>query len=498
MFKLILVQGPAGLHKEYPLESKTYRLGRGSECDISIDSEFMSKVHAVIRVFPDHIEIEDLNSRNGTFVNGVMVKKANLHVRDRISFQNITFEIKTEHVTHPSIFSERKKSSAKQFQWFFQTFERLSQKLEWKYITLILTFLFVTLAFLGVVPPLINENHIQLQKEALKRGEFVLKHIARENQKYLSIEQGSLITDNLKLSTHVAESEERLTLVNIIDPKTKRILAPSERLNQSIENDAPYLRGTEAKSLMIEKLSETEFLISQPIWIYSREENREVIGAIVQAIFQAEGVGYTKHQYLNILLRSFLVFILIGVGYYISLQGFTYLALKKIDGEIQLASRKGYRHIELQTKFHEISEILESINKVFRRTRELIQKMPENVLTEGEKQTENIDEILKHLIQAVQDGVIVLNPSFKIIKINSAFSKMVNIPIDSVDQNIFDVVTHQEWLRNITLSLNETSQKENVQEEFYIESHKYHLATEVRRNPNNEVDFYLLNIKQVE
>ncbi len=45
-------------------------LGRSAECDLPIDSPRASRRHAQVRLDGDRVVVEDLGSRNGTFVNG--------------------------------------------------------------------------------------------------------------------------------------------------------------------------------------------------------------------------------------------------------------------------------------------------------------------------------------------------------------------------------------------------------------------------------------------
>jgi pSer/pThr/pTyr-binding forkhead associated (FHA) protein len=50
-------------------------LGR-ADADIAIDDPEVSRRHAVLRPVPEGVEVEDLGSRNGTFVNGEQVHEA--------------------------------------------------------------------------------------------------------------------------------------------------------------------------------------------------------------------------------------------------------------------------------------------------------------------------------------------------------------------------------------------------------------------------------------
>jgi hypothetical protein len=60
--------GEAGL--TWPLEHRTLSIGRDADCDIVLDDRQVSRHHALVGWRNDHYEIEDLNSKNGTHLNG--------------------------------------------------------------------------------------------------------------------------------------------------------------------------------------------------------------------------------------------------------------------------------------------------------------------------------------------------------------------------------------------------------------------------------------------
>ncbi len=47
-----------------------HQIGRVSDCLVIINSPYASRVHCEITVHDDRVTLRDLNSRNGTFVNG--------------------------------------------------------------------------------------------------------------------------------------------------------------------------------------------------------------------------------------------------------------------------------------------------------------------------------------------------------------------------------------------------------------------------------------------
>ena len=92
MWALRLLTGPqAG--QIFPLQPGKSTIGRGSNCEVKIDSTSVSKEHAVILVMEDKIILTDLNSRNGTFVNGVRIQNQRLNFGDKMSLHDVLIDV---------------------------------------------------------------------------------------------------------------------------------------------------------------------------------------------------------------------------------------------------------------------------------------------------------------------------------------------------------------------------------------------------------------------
>jgi chromosome segregation ATPase len=66
------------------LSKSSISIGRGSECDIQLQSGSVSRYHAVLRISHDAVIFEDMNSTNGCFVNGRRIKRQLLKDGDRL------------------------------------------------------------------------------------------------------------------------------------------------------------------------------------------------------------------------------------------------------------------------------------------------------------------------------------------------------------------------------------------------------------------------------
>jgi sigma-B regulation protein RsbU (phosphoserine phosphatase) len=68
------ITGPA-MGRRYPLENTQYVLGRHPDCDIVLESGSVSRQHARISKLGPSFVLEDLKSRNGSFVNGRLINE---------------------------------------------------------------------------------------------------------------------------------------------------------------------------------------------------------------------------------------------------------------------------------------------------------------------------------------------------------------------------------------------------------------------------------------
>jgi ABC transport system ATP-binding/permease protein len=90
--RLVLVAGP-GQGQEFVLASERLVIGRGEECEVSVNHPSVSRVHAEIRRAVDgRWEIVDLSSANGIRVNGSELPNSLLDSRDVIELGDVVLK----------------------------------------------------------------------------------------------------------------------------------------------------------------------------------------------------------------------------------------------------------------------------------------------------------------------------------------------------------------------------------------------------------------------
>jgi pSer/pThr/pTyr-binding forkhead associated (FHA) protein len=87
--RFVMVVGPAP-GTEYPLSGSRMVVGRGEECDISINHASVSRVHAEVHAIGDgRYELIDKGSANGVRVNAVELQRALIDARDNIELGDV-------------------------------------------------------------------------------------------------------------------------------------------------------------------------------------------------------------------------------------------------------------------------------------------------------------------------------------------------------------------------------------------------------------------------
>jgi hypothetical protein len=82
--------GPGGGQRTFPLTSPLTILGRGTDCDLRLVDQGVSRHHAEIRVEDGDVVLVDLGSTNGTFVNGQPIRRVSLADGTRVTLGRTT------------------------------------------------------------------------------------------------------------------------------------------------------------------------------------------------------------------------------------------------------------------------------------------------------------------------------------------------------------------------------------------------------------------------
>lgn len=85
--------------------NKPVTFGRSSKCDMKVTDELMSSYHCRIIFVPPRLEITDLDSKNGTYLNGIRVDQSQVFLGDEIRVGKTKITILTDRMENQAILS---------------------------------------------------------------------------------------------------------------------------------------------------------------------------------------------------------------------------------------------------------------------------------------------------------------------------------------------------------------------------------------------------------
>ena len=89
-----ILQSEEGTFRLTPGAVKT--VGRAPRADFILDVALVSRLHCRLTATDGHLEVEDLSSTNGTFVNDKKVKRATLASGDRLRVGRVELTIERQ------------------------------------------------------------------------------------------------------------------------------------------------------------------------------------------------------------------------------------------------------------------------------------------------------------------------------------------------------------------------------------------------------------------
>lgn len=93
-----------GSHKFFPLPNSVTVIGRRHSCDLCIPLMSVSRKHCQLNCDGEALKIRDLDSRNGTYLNGKRINEAVIQAGDSIKIGPLTFLLQVD--DQPQIIAE--------------------------------------------------------------------------------------------------------------------------------------------------------------------------------------------------------------------------------------------------------------------------------------------------------------------------------------------------------------------------------------------------------
>ena len=246
MFKLVAVGGQLR-GKEYVISDGENLIGRDSECAINIDTNGVSKRHLRIIYSNNVLTAEDLGSRNGTFVNGKLIKRKVLADGDKLALPGVIFQL--VYVKEKKKIVKRKSTNAgsdqdyepvpnepiEKLKYFFRRkimspIYKINEEYEWGVMVAIFLAIFTAVNIGISIVPVLNDHQNVLLREVSLRAAHYADDISRLNAQALNLKDIDRVDTNFLnnedgvASYELFDQEGRTSLVVTYD-NDKKIMA---------------------------------------------------------------------------------------------------------------------------------------------------------------------------------------------------------------------------------------------------------------------------------
>ena len=487
--------------QEMHLQEGQYTLGRAEECQITIQEQGVSKKHLQMEVSKDEIFIEDLNSSNGTFVNGVKVRESKIKPQDKISLYQCTFDIirhsgnlqpssaeqlpthQPGQPTFPTATGAAGGMPTSQPQlppygyppvtgsshspaepalkltlknWFKNYMDKVVlpgvYKLPvWLELKLViagfLVFFVVVMTALSSVP-LIRILNSSVEQESMNHAETIATILAQENRESIKNKIHS------SASVEYALRRPGVTKAFIINAADGRILAPSEQAHTY--SKLPFINEARKKdAISVKKLDSNTVAAMVPIQFFNSQTNTHRAAAYAAVIYNIGALAYGNKRVLSLLVQTCFIATVLGVLLFFFLYKMIEYPVLNINQQLDSALKDDTLDVKTDYQFTPLQNLASNINSALSRI-SAVQDSNQSII-EYDRQNE-----MNHLIEMIGYPTLGINlDTNKIDGVSAHFEEETGISSERILNSAIEDIDDQALKLNITGLLEKISQHPN-------------------------------------
>jgi hypothetical protein len=497
MWAIRIISGP-GTGQIYPLRSgKTTTLGRSLQSDVKFLSTGISKEHATIFATEDKLILSDLNSRNGTFVNGVRVQNHKLKLGDKLSFQEVICDILQvpDNTVFPNYSTKQtpaprylgngnvalQNPALYQQQWnqnsqiaipshlqavqasaiaqaipeveatpltLAETITKLRATME-AYIQRVAMpgiyrfaqmteYRWVLAGFVGIyifmVTLLATIPMVNLIKTSiLDESQRRALTIARS----LARANRQAVLDNMEISvnTRPADVEDGVSYAMIVSSKDGRVIAPSD--SRGGYNYKTFVNQVRRKDIEVkEQIDGSTVGASVPITYFNAELGAQVSAAHAIVIYNMDSIAMNRGQTFSLFIQTFAIASFLGLILYFLLIHMIEEPLRALNSQLDQALRDGKDDLNTPYRFPRLQELASNINSALTRIGRSgpDASMPSVSPAQREAEAESLVQMMGVA------GISINGIDRKIISTNERFDQLIGGNVDLRGRPVADIM----------------------------------------------------------
>ena len=498
MFKLVAVAGKLR-GQEFILKDGENILGRSGELELVLPVDGISKKHFSITVTKDSAFLSDLNSSNGTFLNGKLVKSGTIKNGDKIALPDLILQVvfvtekkvivkktisgdgKAE-VEAPSDFNKPPAAPKNLFPkliWMIRYklmphLHGLNKEYEWRIMIGVLLTIFIFISMYFTIYPALEFGHSILKAEVAQRGKLYAEEIARLNAK--ALERKAL--DQIDTSFIENNQEVYFELFDL----EGRVVRPHSRLNEYIQDPfSVKARNWAGKTMhktgdtVVELLNSNEIGIAAKISTYNPRSGMSEAVGVIALRFKPNSIqgDFTTMLFLrSIIVAGILGVIFFGLFYFLTLR-----PIEEIKFQLDEAIRGGRRALEPTLLFEEAIPLRNAINNLIQRYREADRDSADVEFDDIEDSGPYLN-VLEEFLRGATGATMILDQDKNLKRINLKAEDLTGIrESGSEGMSLLDVAREQGLAATIIELCDNSANNEGTSQEgnYELQGDDYHV-----------------------
>jgi pSer/pThr/pTyr-binding forkhead associated (FHA) protein len=556
MWAIRILSGPqAG--NIYTLKEGKTRIGRSKGVDLQVNVPGVSKEHLEITVLGEKLLFTDLNSSNGTYLNGVKVKGGVLKMGDKISIHNVIADIvvasekgalatisapKDSHRSmvpssapaplsqvpvpmpngpagsYPAPYQQQFQAPAQYQQQFTAevplppppTVQQLSikdkfnEQIDKKIMPALhqaaeqFEFRYILMGFVTVYIMMVTLLAIIPMKQIT--GES----ISIESRRRAITVARSLARGNEKVirsgdianfSTDYAWKEDGVDDVYVVS-KEGRILAPAERVG-SPPKEANFFKNVILRAGIHESSGEVNGKIAAavPILGYDPDTQQNVAKAYAVIIYNPGSMTFDDGRAFSLFIQMLALAFVAGAILFFFLYRLVEYPYHELNRELDTALREGRDHAEIRVRFPVLQNMLTNINSLLARAAN-----PNLGKSSGETGRGSKNHEYLSILQLIGFPALLITKEGKILKGNPAFEALTSVPLVNIENQRLSAIPDQAMQKNIDELMKGAAMMtaQVAMDKLEINGNMFALNCQALTTATGEVDCFFLTISPMQ
>lgn len=484
MWAIRILSGPqAG--QIVPLKLGKNIVGRGTACEVKIASHGVSKEHAQIFVTEDKVIVSDLNSRNGTFINGVRIQNQKLQPGDKLVLHEVVADVlavpagatlvafnrnqQAPHPGYPQGYTEQgypqawpQGAAAPHMDYpqgmpgmdpamqapntgpspapqlgLLQTLENyfenvampglysIAQMFEFRWVLGGVVGLYILLVTAIAVVPTIAMIKTSVEEESVRRAVTISRNLAARN--------AAAIKQKNEMAVDVTDAgrEDGVAAAIVINAKDGSIIAPAN-LRGSFSEKTFVIKARKTNGELVQKIDSSTIGSSTPIMAYDSETSSQSPAAYAVVIYDMSDIATKDGRVFGLFLQILGIAGVLGLILFIFVIRMVEHPLVQLNGQLDDALREGRDELQTTYKFPRLQQLASNISSALARIGSS-NASEQQVVVNRENEAMN-------LVGMVGSAAVAINGlDERIIISNGGFDRLVGGGVDLRGRGINDI-----------------------------------------------------------